>query len=953
MSDRFNEQNLCMLTKFKDQLEKMETKNAVLFRKIINKIGQLRDMESSSLFSYLSNHNSKKFFAYSGDTVGELGKHIYKFRLDSGDRILFTYGRYINYLRSDYENTIILLAIASHDKQDSQSGMGFGQDVISLSDAVPEEDSLSAKDIEDFGIDPEKMIHNFSQQEYKLETADEFFIVDLDNVPEDNLELLDVMLSKEQNDLIEKFSRQNCPMIITGGAGTGKTLLLSHIFHNFVTINQNCRSIYFTNSRLLLDNVKTKVKFIHGLYGSDDITIKPSVFFTDISTYLKGFLKDKMEQDISIIGYDDFYLFCRKDDHLIKFFTERSVKVKDIPSPYQLWTEIRGCIKGGLGSEWTRPEPINQDSINRNKLFRENLDNLIKYELLISSGDGYYLFADDLPQSFRNIRNRSFGDEEKRKFLDELIETYHTLKNQYRTQWQKNITEMGMRDLDDYYNVMGELSDISDRHLKKVCYEFCKDYDRYFKSISDVVRLRIDDNELARLVMAQPEFMKELKGRYDLVIIDEVQDYTDVQVFLISLLAKKLLIIAGDQHQIINPSFFHPDKLKFLPKITENTEPENNEIQTLGINFRSTSVVIRLLNNLIQFRQKKIGNMEKRTENPEVILENKESLIQKFRNEIMLLNCDDVESMDHLFSTFNGHNTEFSYVAVLVPDEEMKQMFLKRWEFLNTMIFTLSEIKGLEYQFVICCNMISSNFDTWSRILNSQGKIKETRYRFIFNQLYVAVSRSIKSITFVESFSKLSPRSNTDRVRGIFGEIFGCSVEIPGADMDWMDYITQFRINSNLSTTIKNIENLVYINKYDTALLQYQDLRNSDDISNSVRREIDRCIANCKQKFVNYLITDRIEIEEGLKYALILGYNVLLEDYVEKLDKTSSLYRLIKIYLDRNYLACSNGFCYDAWMISGLYYDCYGDFDGGVFVTAEEIEVFVERFKNILSERFQ
>ncbi len=952
MSDRFNKQNLCMLTKFKEQLEKMETKNSVLFRKIVQKISQLKEMEASSLFAYLNSQNSKKFFSYSGETVGDLGRHIYKFRLDSGDRILYTYGKYINYLRSDYENTIILLAIASHDKQDSMSGMGQGQDVHQIGGGAGI-DEVSEKDIEDFGIDPVKMLHNFSQSEYKLETADEFFIVDVNNVPEDNLELLDVMLSKEQNELIERFSRRKCPMIITGGAGTGKTLLLSHIFHNFVTINENCKSIYFTNSRLLLDNVKTKVKFIHGLYGSDDITIKPSVFFTDISTYLKNFLKDKIDQDISLVSYDEFYRFCTKDNHLVKFFADHSVKPKDIPSPYQLWTEIRGCIKGGLSSEWTRTEPINFDSINRIKLFKDNFDDLLTYGLIIDSGDGYYLFSDDIPQNFKNSRNRCFGDDAKRKFFDDLADTYQNLKNSYRKQWLKNISDMGMRDLDEYYNVMGELSDISDRHLKKVCYEFCKDYDRYFKSISDVVRLCIDDNELARLVLSQPEFMSELRGKYDLVIIDEVQDYTDVQVYLISLLARKLLIIAGDQHQIINPSFFHPDKLMYLPKIVENTEPENNEIQTLGINFRSTSIVIRLLNCLIQFRQKKIGNMEKRTENPEVILENKESLIQKFRNEIMMINSDDDDSMDSLFRIFKGHNTEFSYVAILVPDEETKKVYLKKWEFLNTMIFTLSEIKGLEYQFVICCNMISSNFDTWCRILSSQGKIKETKYRFIFNQLYVAVSRAIKSITFVESFSILSPRSNENRIRSIFNEIFGCNIEIPGPAMDWIDYITQFRINSNLSTVIKTIENLIYINKYDTALLQYIDLRSSDDISNSVKREIDRCIENCKYKYVNYLISDRIEIQEGLKYALILGYRVLLEDYVERLDRNSSLYRLIMIFLDRGYLKCQNGFNYDSMLISRLYYDSFQDFDGGVFISSDDMNRFTERFKQEFSERFQ
>ncbi|MBQ8706899.1 MAG: UvrD-helicase domain-containing protein [Succinivibrionaceae bacterium] len=946
MAERFNEQNLCMLTKFKEQLEKLETKNSVLFRKVIQKISRLKEMDASSLFSYLSNHNSKKFYNYEGAVSSDLGRHIFKFRLDSGERLLYTYGKYVSYLRSEFADTIILLAIASHDTQSTQSGMESGQSVHSV-------DEITESDMQDFEIDPETLVLNFSQTEYKLETADEFFIVDVDNVPEENLELLDVILSREQNALIEKFSRKKEPMIITGGAGTGKTLLLSHIFHNFVTVNSGCRSIYFTNSRLLLDNVMSKVRYIHSMYGNDDITAIQNVSFTDISTYLKNFLRQRIGRDISIIGFEDFYRFCMKDGKREKFFTDRNVKARDIPSVYQLWTEIRGCIKGGLSSDWLRTAPINPESVERNKLFKSNLKDLLEHSLVIDNGDGYYLFADEVPQSFKNLRNRCWGDETRREFLDRLLDTYQTLKKTFVRNWQDNVAREPMRDIDEYYNVMGELSDISDRHLKKVCHEFCMEYDRYFRSISDESRLCIDDNELARMVMEQPEFMRNLAGSYDMVVIDEVQDYTDVQVYLISLLARKLLIIAGDQHQIINPSFFHPDKLKFLPKVVENTQSAGGEIETLGINFRSTSVVIRLLNSLISFRQKKIGNMEKRTENPEVILESKENLTHKFRNEIRVVNFDDDDTVNGLFSIFKGNSASFSFVAVLVPDEETKSLYVKRWNFLRTMIFTLSEIKGLEYQFVICCNMFSSSFDVWSRLLSAQGKIRETKYRFIFNQLYVAVSRAVKSITFVESFSRMSPRSSQDRVRQVFMEILGCNIELPHAGVDWQEYITQFKINSSFSSTIKNIENLVYINKYDTAIEQYLELRKMDGVSESSVREIDRLIRGCKEKYVDYLIEDRVELEKGLSFALLLGYDEVVKKNMDRLPQDSPLYRLVRVYTDPGYLARANGFAFRDDLISRLYQECYGDFEGGVFVTDEDVSGFLTRFRMSLSSEIK
>ncbi len=951
----FNHKTLCICSRFKDQLEKMQTRNPGLLKKVMQKLERLSTMESSALFAYLRSQDSKKFHNYTAVSSADLSRRIFKFRLDSGERILFTFGSCVNYLSSEYADRIILLAIASHDKQSSQSGFESDLDrVETLTDLTSGEDVAGAQDLTDFDVDPVKLTKNFAVPDYRLESADEFFVADVDHYPEDNLELLDVILSKEQGELITEFTQRSCPMIITGGAGTGKTILLSHIFHNFVTVNpgENVRSIYFTNSRFLLDNVRAKVKFINGVYGIDDITQRPNVMFTDISTFLKDILRSRISRDISLISYDDFYRFCRDGDHLNQFFRDHNVKLKDVPSPYQMWTEIRGCIKGGLSSEWLRTEPVSQEAVEHDREFRKGFEQLLRHGLLMAAerGSTAYIFPDEPPQSFLQLRNSSGGEE--RQELDDLLRLYRDLKKKFRRKWEMNVAVMPMRDLEEYIHVTGELSDISDNHLKRVCWEFCRDYDRTFRDDPDPDRLRIDDNDLARMVLARPEFAQSLEGTYDLVVIDEVQDYTDLQVYLISRLAKKLLIIAGDQHQIINPSFFHPDKLKFLPKIAENTPADFNEVQTLGINFRSTSVVIHLLNSLISFRQQKIGNMERRSENPEVILESKGERMGKFRN-INAVDLQDRKAVDHLFRTFQGHNAEFSYVAVLVPDEETKQLLISRWGFLRTMLFTLSEIKGLEYQFVICCNMFTSSFEIWRKILSSTGKTKETRYRFIFNQLYVAVSRAVKSIAFVEDFAVLNPRRDHGKIGDIFYRILGCVVDFPDETMDWKELISQFRISSNIATVIKNIEHLIYINKYDTAIMQYQELAAAEGISRSVRREIGKCIDNCKRRFVSYLIEDRVEIRQGLLYAFILGYEDLIQRYQDRLQKTDPLYRLICIRQDSDYLSPEHGFAWSGTLFSDLYAACYGSFDGGVFVTEADRREFLSSFRRVLAARFE
>ena len=94
-----------------------------------------------------------------------------------------------------------------------------------------------------------------------------------------------------------------------------------------------------------------------------------------------------------------------------------------------------------------------------------------------------------------------------------------------------------------------------------------------------------------------------------------------------------------------------------------------------------------------------------------------------------------------------------AYTYIVVPNEVQKQYLQRR---LNnyTHIFTISEIKGLENRYIICVNLLSIYKEKWEVIgehLKDRKSLGESQlYRYLFNMLYVALTRSQENICFLD-----------------------------------------------------------------------------------------------------------------------------------------------------------------------------------------------------------
>ena len=261
---------------------------------------------------------------------------------------------------------------------------------------------------------------------------------------------------------------------------------------------------------------------------------------------------------------------------------------------------------------------------------------------------------------------------------------------------------------------------------REIAYSIYEKDDEYLR-----INNLYDENDLIRLFF---ERNKNSLPEFDYILVDEVQDYTELQLFLMHELSKDKhnIVFAGDIHQIINPTVFNEGRLKSL-YFNDNLTLDFYFLQK---NFRCQQGVIDLANKVSDLRRSVVGKKSSEFEQIE----------EAARNDIISLPQRlpyTEENIIELLKTI----VRFPQVAILVPSETTRDKILSiidKYQLEDIpIISTISEIKGMEYQYVICFDMIGFYNDVWCHILQHYGESKkETKFRFSFNSLYVAITRA-------------------------------------------------------------------------------------------------------------------------------------------------------------------------------------------------------------------
>ena len=248
-------------------------------------------------------------------------------------------------------------------------------------------------------------------------------------------------------------------------------------------------------------------------------------------------------------------------------------------------------------------------------------------------------------------------------------------------------------------------------------------------------------------------YLSLAKQKYDYIIIDEVQDLTNIQLALVLKMLRHPanFLFCGDANQVVHPNFFSWNKIKAL---FFQQSSSHSLIYILDGNYRNSSCIIQTANKLLKLKTRRFGSIDKESH----YLMHENDNVTGFIK--LLINKSSVTKELNL-KTKNAT----SYAVITLDDASKK---LAQTVFSTPLIFTIQEAKGLEYDNIILFDFISSHEDRYRKITQGihisdiEQTIKYARnkdktdksaeaYKFHINALYVAITRAIKNIYWLES----------------------------------------------------------------------------------------------------------------------------------------------------------------------------------------------------------
>ena len=249
--------------------------------------------------------------------------------------------------------------------------------------------------------------------------------------------------------------------------------------------------------------------------------------------------------------------------------------------------------------------------------------------------------------------------------------------------------------------------------------------------------------------------LEKVRPEYDFVVVDEVQDITNIQLQLIlkSLKQPDAFILCGDSNQIVHPNYFSWSGLKSMLYNSESLESGRVK-RVLQSNFRNSLAVTGLANNLLRVKQKRFGSIDRESN---YLMHG----VADRPGEVVFARDADAVKRD-----LSRQTRRSAKYAVLVMRDEDKPAV--RQFFDTPLLFSVHEAKGLEYENIILVNFISSERASFADISEGigegdlDGDLKYGRcrdktdksletYKFFINSLYVAVTRAVEKLYIIES----------------------------------------------------------------------------------------------------------------------------------------------------------------------------------------------------------
>lgn len=634
---------------------------------------------------------------------GPSSKVVFEARISKGDRLIFTLGR-------DKECTCIYLwGVVHHDNISSKARTIIPDNapflnfethseetfddlfIDALADDLFTQESIEQKVLEDYG--PQKWMDIGEEQLKRLleKNNPEFFELFL-------------YLTGEQQDVL----KLKPPVLLSGTAGSGKTTLAVYYLVKGSHTGQDV--LFVTCSHFLRDYSE---KLYRGLIVHSSLENKiGKVQFSMLRELVLEILSaaglhQDLKQEVDLKGF-------------IEIFNRHGLAKKY--DPELVWEEIRSIIKGAN-------PPVSL--LHYRTLIARYLGNTLTNTNLRQLKDALLALKPyDFSKKFERIIEKKsactgFTDFVQKLTLPSQQTDYATFA--YILSEILRILQAKESHLSSPLLSLQEYSELGKKRAPNFLYDREEIYSiaQYYQAQLEAEK-RFDEIDLCRRAIVALEQLGD-RFQWDLVVSDEVQDFSDIQLTLLFKLSKKpgALVCAGDPKQIINPSGFRWEELK--NRFYEQGLPVP-DVHHLHLNFRCVGSVVKLSNALLRLKQQLVG-----------ISGHEQMEEWKFngRPPYLIHGISEVEMSGEVAATAAGQ-------VILVRSDSEKRKLMKS---LGTeLVFTINEAKGLEFDTVLLWKFSSDakSADIWRKILAEN--ILDTRHhpliRHEINLLYVAVTRA-------------------------------------------------------------------------------------------------------------------------------------------------------------------------------------------------------------------
>ncbi len=460
--------------------------------------------------------------------------------------------------------------------------------------------------------------------------------------------------------------------------------------------------------------------------------------------------KDVPADEIAPIGYVNS---LKKSFHLldkILSFDEIQTEILHLPTP-SIIIGSAGSGKTALTLEKVKILPGKILYTTLSAYLVENASNLyssFEYENTKQEVEFLsffeYLSTIDVPKG-KEVDFRSFDQWISRYRQSHKIKDSYKIFEEFKGVLTGSMIDKAYLSLDDYLTlgVKQSIFPVSERNL---IYDLFSKYLEWLKEGT-----YFDSNILSY------HLLPKIVPQYDYVVVDEVQDITNIQLMLIlkSLILPQNFVLCGDSNQIVHPNFFSWSQIKTL---FYKQDLKGDIIRILATNYRNTPEVTRIANQLLLIKNARFGSIDK--ESTYLVKPN-----SKHSGEVEFL-----ENNPKVKADLNAKTKRSTKFAVLVLRNEDKA--LAKTFFNTPLLFSVQEAKGLEYENIILFNTISG-YDREFRELTSgvtqedlkeenlkysRGKDKTDKsldeYKFYVNSLYVGITRAVKNLYVIETNKK-------------------------------------------------------------------------------------------------------------------------------------------------------------------------------------------------------